>query len=48
MPISNPTTTPTTTPTISPDTQPWHETYTSPDRICPQQVREGASPDIEP
>lgn len=45
-----PTTTPVTTPTIAPTTQPtpWTETYTDPTRICPQQRREGASPDVEP
>ena len=39
---------PTRTPTISPETAPWEETHTSPERICPQQWRETASPDIEP
>lgn len=43
-----PTTTPTTTPTISPSESPWPERYTDPARICPQQRREGASPDVEP
>lgn len=43
-----PTTTPVITPTISPDAAPWPERYTDPARICPQQRREGASPDVEP
>lgn len=43
-----PTTTPVITPTVSPTVQPWRETYTDPARICPQQRREGASPDVEP
>jgi len=43
-----PTTTPTISPTISPSVSPWPERYTDPARICPQQRREGASPDVEP
>jgi hypothetical protein len=43
-----PTTTPVTTPTVSPDSTPWPERFTDPARICPQQRREGASPDVEP
>jgi hypothetical protein len=43
-----PTTTPVVTPTISPGSTPWPERYTDPTRICPQQRREGASPDVEP
>ena len=43
-----PTTTPTTTPTISPSESPWPERFTDPARICPQQRREGGSPDVEP
>lgn len=40
--------TPTTTPTTSPNPTPWPERYTDPARICPQQRREGASPDVAP
>lgn len=40
--------TPVTTPTISPNETPWHERSTDPAKICPQQRREGASPDVEP
>lgn len=43
-----PTVTPTITPTTEPATTPWPERYTDPARICPQQRREGASPDVEP
>lgn len=43
-PVVNPTQTPTVTPETSPGT--WETQWTSPDRICPQQVREGASPEI--
>jgi len=43
-----PTTTPTISPTISPSVSPWPERFTDPARICPQQRREGASPDVEP
>lgn len=45
-----PTTTPVTTPTVTPATQPvpWTTTHTDPARICPQQRREGASPDVAP
>ena len=43
-----PTTTPVITPTTTPETTPWPERYTDPARICPQQRREGASPDVEP
>jgi hypothetical protein len=43
-----PTTTPTITPTVSPSVNPWPERFTDPARICPQQRREGASPDVEP
>ena len=43
-----PTTTPVITPTTSPETTPWPDRYTDPARICPQQRREGASPDVEP
>jgi hypothetical protein len=46
MPI--PTTTPTIAPTINPSESPWPERYTDPAKICPQQRREGASPDVEP
>jgi hypothetical protein len=38
---------PSTTPTISPSIEPWPQRYTDPARICPQQRREGASPDVE-
>lgn len=37
-----------TSPSTNPDSQPWTETYTEPNEICPQQVRELASPDVEP
>jgi hypothetical protein len=43
-----PTTTPVTTPTTNPGEAPWPERYTDPGKICPQQRREGASPDVEP
>ena len=44
-----PTTTPTTTtPGIDPGISPWPERFTDPTRICPQQRREGASPDVAP
>jgi len=43
-----PTTTPVITPTTTPHESPWPERYTDPARICPQQRREGASPDVEP
>ena len=43
-----PTTTPVITPTTAPAITPWPERYTDPARICPQQRREGASPDVEP
>lgn len=46
-----PATTPVTTPvvpTTSPSIEPWPQRYTDPARICPQQRREGASPDVEP
>lgn len=43
-----PTTTPTTTPVTNPSIEPWPHRYTDPARICPQQRREGASPDVEP
>ena len=44
-----PTTTPTTpTPGIDPGISPWPERFTDPARICPQQRREGASPDVAP
>jgi hypothetical protein len=44
-----PTTIPTTTtPGIQPSIDPWPQRYTDPARICPQQRREGASPDVEP
>ncbi len=46
MPL--PGTIPTTTPTVSPSESPWPERYTDPAKICPQQRREGASPDVEP
>lgn len=48
--MPSPTQAPTTTPTItpSPDADPWQETYTDPERICPQQTRELGSPDIAP
>lgn len=45
------TTTPTITPVqpkTNPNEQPWTEIYTQPIEICPQQVRELASPDVEP
>lgn len=44
-PVINPTQTP-TVPYTSPET--WTETYTDPAKICPQQRREGGSPDISP
>jgi hypothetical protein len=44
-----PTTTPTTTtPGVDPGISPWPERFTDPARICPQQRREGASPDVAP
>lgn len=46
MPV--PTTTPVISPTTTPTQTPWPERYTDPARICPQQRREGASPDVEP
>jgi len=46
--MPSPVQTPVTTPTISPSESPWHETYTDPSRTCPQQKREGASPDVQP
>jgi hypothetical protein len=45
MPV---TTTPDTPVRTSPSPSPWREVYTSPDRICPQQRRESASPDVAP
>lgn len=45
---ANPTTTPTTTPGVEPGISPWPERFTDPARICPQQRREGASPDVAP
>jgi hypothetical protein len=39
---------PSTTPTVNPNVEPWPQRYTDPARICPQQRREGASPDVEP
>jgi len=47
--MPNPVITPVkTTPGVEPSEAPWHERYTDPSRICPQQVREGGSPDLEP
>jgi hypothetical protein len=46
--MPTPTTTPVITPTVSPGLTPWPERFTDPARICPQQRREGASPDVEP
>ena len=46
--MPTPVVTPTQTPTISPSESPWPERFTDPARICPQQRREGASPDVEP
>lgn len=43
-----PTVTPTITPTTEPGLTPWPERFTDPARICPQQRREGASPDVAP
>lgn len=43
-----PTTTPTTTPVISPNEEPWPSQWTAPERICPAQTREVASPDVAP
>lgn len=43
-----PTVTPTITPTTEPGVTPWPERFTDPARICPQQRREGASPDVAP
>jgi len=45
-----PTQAPTTTPVITPGPEqaPWHEEYTDPERICPQQTEELASPDVAP
>lgn len=44
-----PTQTPTiTTPATTPSEQPWQETHTDPERICPEQHRETASPDVMP
>ncbi|MCC6382814.1 MAG: hypothetical protein IT304_09905 [Dehalococcoidia bacterium] len=42
------TVTPTITPTTDPSITPWPERFTDPARICPQQRREGASPDVAP
>lgn len=42
------TVTPTITPTTDPSVTPWPERFTDPARICPQQRREGASPDVAP
>jgi len=39
---------PRTAPGIRPSIEPWPQRYTDPARICPQQRREGASPDVEP
>jgi hypothetical protein len=39
---------PQTTPATNPTIEPWPQRYTDPARICPQQRREGASPDVEP
>ncbi len=47
-PSETPIVTPIVTPTTSPSRSPWPERYTDPARICPQQRREGASPDVEP
>lgn len=46
--MPNPITTPVISPTTTPVVVPWPERYTDPARICPQQRREGASPDVEP
>lgn len=46
MPV--PTTIPVIAPTIGPDLRPWPERHTDPSKICPQQRREGASPDVAP
>lgn len=41
-------TTPSTPTRTRPDVMPWREQYTDPERICPQQRRESASPDVGP
>ncbi len=46
MPVTTPVTTPTIAPTTSPT--PYWEEHTMPERICPQQTREVASPDVMP
>ena len=46
MPVETPVTTPVITP--SPTQVPFWEVYTDPERICPAQTKEGASPDVEP
>ncbi len=46
--MASPTVIPTTTPTTEPAESPWPERFTDPARICPQQRREGASPDVAP
>ena len=48
MPTSAPVTTPVITPTTNPDANPLWETFTDPGKICDQQRRETASPDVMP
>ncbi len=43
-----PTIAPPMTPVRSPEQVPWPERYTDPGEICPQQRREGTSPDVAP
>ncbi len=43
-----PVTAPTTTPVTTPSESPLWETYTDPEKICPQQTEELASPDVAP
>jgi hypothetical protein len=45
--ITTPIVTP-TTPDVAPLSEPWPDVYTDPNKVCPQQKREGISPDIAP
>lgn len=46
--IQSPVETPVVTPTPETHPVPWDEVYTDPNRICEQQTRELASPDVAP
>ena len=48
MPTQAPVTTPVITPTTNPDMNPLWEEFTDPSKICDQQRKEGASPDVMP